>query len=82
MAIDHVIRSKVKGKTLKVRLTPIRAIRLQCLECMGFQPSHVPGCSDPLCSLFPFRMGKTGKTYPGRQGVQPEQLKNTSRKAK
>lgn len=56
MAVKHEIRSK-DGKTQKVSLTPLRAIRAQCLECVCWQPEEVKLCTSPLCSLFPFRFG-------------------------
>lgn len=36
----------------------LKQIRLQCVECMGFQPSLVDGCTAPGCHLYPFRHGK------------------------
>jgi hypothetical protein len=38
-----------------------RAIRLQCIECMGNQQSLVDGCTCPKCSLYPFRSGNPSK---------------------
>ena len=61
--IKHEIRSK-DGGTSEVSLTPIKAIRCQCIECMGFVTSEVKGCASPLCSLFPYRLGKV----PGHKG--------------
>jgi len=59
MAVKHIIRSTRNGKTRKVKLTPLKAIRFQCIECMGFQASLVYECTDTFCPLYPFRMGKT-----------------------
>jgi hypothetical protein len=59
MAIRHEIRINGKEKTKFVQLTPMKAIRLNCIECMGHQPSLVSDCTDSLCPLFPFRMGRT-----------------------
>jgi hypothetical protein len=61
--IRHKIKSK-DGGTREVSLTPIKAIRYQCLECMGFVTSEVKKCTSPLCSLFPYRFGKA----PGHKG--------------
>ena len=44
----------------------LKAIRNQCVECMGRQPSLVDGYTAPKCSLYPFRMGKDPK--PARKG--------------
>jgi len=61
--IKHEIRSR-DGRTKVVSLTPIKAIRYQCLECMGLVTSEVKKCTSPLCSLFPYRFGKA----PGHKG--------------
>jgi hypothetical protein len=56
MAIKHLIRDR--GNSVKeVSLTPIKAIRLFCNECMGFQVQEIKDCTDTKCSLFPYRMG-------------------------
>ena len=57
MAIDHKIRTG-EGKEEWVELTPMKAIRWQCKECMGFQTRLIDGCTSPLCPLFPYRNGK------------------------
>jgi hypothetical protein len=61
--IKHEIRNK-DGGTSEVSQTPIKAIRHHCIECMGFVTSEVKGCTSPLCSLFPYRLGKA----PGHRG--------------
>jgi len=66
MAIRHTIRKNGKGDMAELKLTPIKAIRCQCLECMGFVPSEVKLCRSGLCPLFPFRMGKA---HAGRKGT-------------
>ncbi len=57
-------------------LTPIKAIRAKCLDCMCGQPKEVRLCPMTDCSLYPYRMGKNpnragigGKK--GRGGTQP-----------
>jgi hypothetical protein len=59
MAVKHTVRKNGEGKTRTVDLTPLKAIRLNCIECMGFRKSLVNECSSNLCSLYPFRMGRT-----------------------
>ena len=65
MAVKHTIKT---GKMLKtatgyvpetreVETTPIKAIRLMCLECMGHQILHIEGCTATTRPLFPYRMG-------------------------
>jgi len=44
------------------RLSPLQAIRRQCLGCMGGKSKFVAECPDEVCVLFPYR---TGKIEPG-----------------
>lgn len=37
---------------------PVKAIRANCIECMGNQANLVKDCSITRCPLWPFRMGK------------------------
>ena len=41
-------------------ITPVKAIRLRCLECMNGQPKEVSLCSGG-CALSPFRFGTRGE---------------------
>ena len=68
MAIKHTIRNE-RGKHIEVTLTPIKAIRTFCMECMGYQQAEIPRCTAPLCPLFPFRMGDA------HHGMSDEQRK-------
>jgi len=61
--IKHVIRSK-DGENKEVLLTPLKAIRNQCLECVCWSASEVKKCTNKLCSLFAYRFGKA----PGHKG--------------
>ncbi len=61
--IKHTIRSK-DGKTKEVVLSPLRAIRLNCLECVCWSASEVKNCTGKLCPLYPYRLG----TNPERKG--------------
>ena len=63
--------------------TPLRAIRYQCFECMGWDRRKnspqkpvdaVTNCTDPLCPVFDFRFGKN-PFLKGRPGGNPEALK-------
>ncbi len=63
MAVEHEIRT-VNGNKM-VSLTPMKAIRYQCLECMGWYKAEVRKCTSPLCPLYPYRMGKN----PERAGI-------------
>ena len=75
MAIKHTIRNE-RGKQVEVSLTPIKAIRTFCLECMMWMKAEIPRCTAPLCPLFPFRMGEAHKD------ISPEQRKGMSDRAK
>ena len=62
--IEHTIRSK-DGGTKEVSLTPLKAIRYQCLECLGWSASEVKNCTGKLCPLYPYRFGHN----PERKGI-------------
>ena len=38
--------------------TPIKAIRLHCLECLGNSSQEVERCSRSKCPLWRYRLGK------------------------
>jgi hypothetical protein len=61
-------------------MTPIKAIRLKCLDCSGGAISEVEKCVIPDCVLYPFRMGKN----PNRQKIilSPERKKELSDRMK
>jgi hypothetical protein len=61
-AIKHEIRVK-GGKTKIVTLTRKKAIRLFCVECMGFSPIEPANCTAPLCPLYPYRLGRLDAGY-------------------
>uniref|UniRef100_A0A6M3XWM9 Uncharacterized protein n=1 Tax=viral metagenome TaxID=1070528 RepID=A0A6M3XWM9_9ZZZZ len=71
MSVRHTVRKNDKGDTITVKLTPLKAIRWQCLECCVFQPKEVRLCSSPLCALYPFRLGKD-PSLRGRAGPSAE----------
>lgn len=47
-----------KSKNPRAGITRAKAIRLQCIECMGYQVGLVKDCPDVPCPLWPFRMGR------------------------
>lgn len=65
--IKHTIKLK-DGGTKEVSLTPIKAIRHQCLECLGWSAYEIKRCTGKLCSLYPYRLG----TNPERKGIGGE----------
>jgi hypothetical protein len=46
-------------------MTPLKAIRARCLDCVGFRKAEVRRCEETNCPLHPYRMGKN----PARAGV-------------
>ena len=68
MSIDHVTLMKDGPK--KVTLTPVKAIRLKCMECSNFQYSEISNCPIADCALFPYRLG-TNPTMQGRNKNKP-----------
>lgn len=51
---QKVLADIKKGK----RTSPLVAIRMDCLECMGFQVVEVTNCELTHCILHAYRMGK------------------------
>lgn len=47
------------------QLTPLKAIRAKCLECMAGQANEVRLCPCDDCPLYGFRMGHN----PNRAGI-------------
>jgi hypothetical protein len=64
MSLHHTIRSK-SGGFKDVSLTPLQAIRYQCLECNGWDDPVKEDCGGIFCSLYPYR----GGTNPERKGT-------------
>jgi len=52
-----------KGRVTISKSTLWKAIRKQCIECMGGQIGLIDGCTSPKCSLFSFRMGSDQHKY-------------------
>ena len=59
MSIKHrILSSKGDGSIVEVDMTPTKAIRHQCVECMGWASHEVKHCTAYTCPLYPYRMGK------------------------
>lgn len=41
-----------------VPMSPLKALRLRCLDCCCFQQNEVKLCTATRCPSWPFRMGK------------------------
>lgn len=59
MSHIHTYRTGPETQETK-NINAMQAIKAQCLECCNWQRQEVVECSSPLCSLWPFRLGKTG----------------------
>lgn len=53
--------SVVNGMGERKLLTPVRAIRANCLECCCRSPKAVRECHLCDCPLWPYRLGKRPK---------------------
>jgi hypothetical protein len=53
----------------KKKLTPLRAIRLKCLDCSGMSAKEVRLCPIQRCPLFEYRFGKNPRRA-GQGNVQ------------
>jgi len=52
--------------------TPLKAIRLKCLDCSNNQPLEIKECPIKECPLYRYRLGKN----PSRKGIgNPEAFK-------
>lgn len=63
MAFEHVIRNH-DGNLIEATLTPKKAVRLHCLECVGSSRDvkscgghHDLSTGEP-CEFYPYRLGK------------------------
>lgn len=46
------------------KVTPLKAIRLKCLECCCGQANEVRNCHIKDCALWSYRMGHRPEEYP------------------
>jgi len=57
--------------TERIQKTPVKAIRKNCLECVGGSSKLVETCASKNCHLYPFRFGvnpynsRTGRKLTG-----------------
>jgi hypothetical protein len=49
---------------MKMKPTPLKAIKKHCLECSGYEKKQVRECLIKDCVLFPYRLGSN----PNRKG--------------
>ena len=53
-------------------MSPIKALRLRCLDCCGGSPNEVRLCSAVACASWPFRMGEN--PWVAKRAISPEHL--------
>lgn len=56
------------------RVTPMKAIRLKCLDCSCGSSNEVKLCTVEKCPLYPYRFGKN----PSRAGIGGSKSKQTN----
>jgi len=59
----HPHRSGKRPRDFRKQLTPMKAIRKHCIQCMGGNFKDVRGCTDFQCNLFFYRFGRFPKRY-------------------
>ena len=57
-------------------MTPLKAIRLKCLDCCFDQINEVRLCPITDCALYPYRMGHNPKLKGKRPGAAANLTKN------
>ena len=66
---------RLKTKSMK-KLTPMKAIRKKCLDCMASSAKEVRLCPIEDCSLYLYRFGRN----PRRKGIGYKKAKVPSEK--
>lgn len=62
----------------KKPLTPLQAIRKNCLQCLGWDSKEVEKCTgERMCFLYPFRFGKNPNRAKPTENAQPDQTEQT-----
>lgn len=60
--------------------SPLKAIRANCLQCVGGSPNEVKLCTSKTCYLYPFRFGKN--PYAKKRELTEEQRAAISERLK
>ena len=60
MAFNHTFKYLLNGKEIEETklISASRAIRYNCLDCVGGSQADVRKCGLVKCPLWPFRMGR------------------------
>jgi len=70
---NKIIKDIKSGK----RVSPLRAIRAKCLDCVCYSASEVSKCPIPDCPLYKFR---GGRNTTGKKRVMSEKQKENAKK--
>jgi len=54
---------------LKCKITPLKAIRMKCIDCSNHQLKEIRYCTVVNCSLYPFRFGHKPKCDSGEEDI-------------
>jgi len=63
--LSALLRNPGRTERTRCRLTPVKAIRAFCMECMGGSRKAVAECTSLDCKLHSYRMGRN----PARAGI-------------
>ena len=58
-------------------MTPMKAIRMKCLDCCCGSTNEVKLCTCVDCTLFPFRFGKRPSTLAKKEAAKNHELSAT-----
>jgi len=74
--MEDVVDSK-EVPVIKKKASPLKTIRLHCLECSGGSPIEVKNCPCVACKLYPYRIGRSVNRMPRiLTDEQREQIRN------
>jgi len=60
MGKPTLIRTR-EGEVIKLKTSKTKAIKLRCLDCVGFERKNIKSCDNKKCFLFPHRLGRNKK---------------------
>ena len=72
MSKEEAGRAKMLQEIASGKLTPLKAIKLNCLDCVCYDRNEVAKCPSVNCPLHAFRFGRN----PYGNELSEEELKN------
>lgn len=58
MKDEKELKATIRQERAAGKLKRARAIRLKCIDCMGYNPYEVTRCPSKSCPLWEFRRGR------------------------